>query len=68
MKYLLLILLISAMIIGHVIGETPHEAVKRMVRNVLGVGDGDVLQESFYDCFYQCTDHHPPPPPRPEPI
>lgn len=45
---------------GHVIGETPHEASKRMVRNIPGVGDVGALPDNFHECFYQCTYRHPP--------
>lgn len=62
MKYFLLILLISAMIIGSVIGEAREEAIARMVRSFRN-NTGSSLKREIYRCVY-----YPPPQPRPPPV
>lgn len=68
MKYFLLILLISTIIIGDVIGETRHEALKRMIRNAPSARSGGPPPGIAYKCFYQCIYRPPPTPPPPGPI
>lgn len=60
MKYFLLILLISAMIIGNVIGETREAAMARMIRNA-GNNTANTFKRDIYRCVYR------PPPQRPHP-
>ncbi|CAF3695601.1 unnamed protein product [Rotaria sp. Silwood1] len=62
-RYLVLILLISAVIIADVAGETRHQALKRMIHSAKGAKH-NVAKRDIYQCVY----HPPPPPPPPPPI
>ncbi|CAF4198534.1 unnamed protein product, partial [Rotaria sordida] len=62
MRYLILILLITSLIIADIVGENRHEALKRMIHSIQGAKQ-NVVKRQIYQCLY-----YPPPQPEPEPI
>ena len=62
MKYLMLALLLSAIIIGNVAGESRQEELERMVRDAESVKHNVEKRQKVHRCVYR-----PPPRPRPRP-
>jgi hypothetical protein len=63
MQYFVLVLLISALIIGDVAGETRREALDRMLHSGESLTHSAVKRQVIIQCVY-----HPPPRPPPRPI